>query len=258
MTNTTSPRVLFWDIETAPLIGMTWGVYEQNVIHTIQEGYILCFAYKWQGESKVNFISIRDFPLYKTDPTNDKELCQAIWDLLDEADIAVAQNGDRFDIPYVTGRFVVHNLKLPSMPKLMDTLKMAKQAGRFHTNNLDDLCRRFGIPGKVHHSGFSMWLGCMDDNNKSWKEMEKYNKQDIVSLEALYNRLLPYCKSNPAVHLAIGDPDACPRCGSKSTMMKRGFCHTSVCTYQRYQCLDCGGYSRSRVAEKVSKPVYTI
>ena len=29
------PRLLFWDVETSPILGYTFGIYETNVAHTI-------------------------------------------------------------------------------------------------------------------------------------------------------------------------------------------------------------------------------
>ena len=47
------PRVLLFDIETAPILGYVWSLWEQNVglnqIHS--DWYVLSWAAKWLGDS---------------------------------------------------------------------------------------------------------------------------------------------------------------------------------------------------------------
>lgn len=97
------PRILFIDIETAPNIGYTWGKWETDVMAFLENWYILCFSYCWLDE-KVKCVSIPDFHGYKK-TRNDKEVVKRMWDLLNEADVVVAQNGDNFDIKKINTRF---------------------------------------------------------------------------------------------------------------------------------------------------------
>ncbi len=46
------------------------------------------------------------------------------------------------------------------------------------------------------------------------------------------------------VALINGEIHACPRCAS-TDVQKRGVQRTSVSTFQRYQCNDCGAWSRA-------------
>jgi hypothetical protein len=87
----------------------------------------------------------------------------------------------------------------------------------------------------------------MNKDPAAWKVMEKYNKQDVLLLEKVYDRLLPWIKSHPNHNLFSGH--GCPNCGS-GRLQKRGFTYTTTGTFQRFQCTDCGSWSKSSKAIK--------
>jgi predicted RNA-binding Zn-ribbon protein involved in translation (DUF1610 family) len=77
--------------------------------------------------------------------------------------------------------------------------------------------------------------------------MKKYNIPDVVSTEELYLRLRPWIVGHPnlAVYNEAGEVVQCPKCGSHD-IRREGEWHTQVNTYPRFQCHDCGGWSRGR------------
>lgn len=231
-------KILLFDIETAPNLGYIWGKYEQNVIRYTKEGYMLCFAYKWLGEKTTKAYSLQDFPLYKKDKGNDKELVKKLWELFDEADIVVAHNGDHFDIRKANGYFIKAGLKPPSPYRTVDTKKQARRAFMFNSNKLDDIGDYLGIGRKMDTGGFELWEGCMAGDKDCWAKMVKYNKQDVILLENVYNRLLPWMK-----HPDIGFTGECPNCSS-CNLQRRGFAMTRKTSKQRFQCQDCGAWSQ--------------
>ena len=92
------PKILFYDIETAPNLSYVWGHYQQDVIAHEREWYVLCFAWRWGHQKKVHAISLPDFPkAYANDPENDLHVVKKLHELFEEADIIVAHNGDKFD-----------------------------------------------------------------------------------------------------------------------------------------------------------------
>lgn len=95
----TSPRILLFDLETAPNLAYVWGHYDQNVIEHVQESYILSVAYKWLGEDKVYVKALPDYKGYKPEKECDRELCKDLWKLFDEADIAIGHNCVAIDTP---------------------------------------------------------------------------------------------------------------------------------------------------------------
>ncbi len=237
---TTEPKVLIFDIETAPNLGFAWAKWEQNIIENVKDWYLLSFAYKWLGEKEVHAYALPYFKdFYKKNPEDDERLVEKLWELMDEADIVIAHNGNAFDIKKANARFLVHGLPPPKPFKTIDTKLVAKQSFKFDSNALDELGRYLGIGRKLPHTGFHLWKGCMTGDKKSWDLMVKYNKQDIVLLEEVYLKLRPWMKSFP---IARVDNGICRHCES-SYLQKRGFSYTKMYKIQRLQCYGCGAWS---------------
>lgn len=237
-------RILLVDIETKPNLSWTWGKYEQDVIAFVEECSMLSFAWKWYGESTVHAYSLPDFPLYKKDKKSDKELCRKLWELFDEADIIVAHNGDQFDIKKANAFFINNGMRRPSPYKTIDTKKVAKRYFKFNSNKLDDLGNYLGLGRKIHTGGFKLWEDCMAGDMKAWRMMVKYNKQDIVLLEQIYDKFLGWIDNHPNVNVLEARLNACPNCGT-CILQKRGFSIKSNKKVQRYQCQNvaCGKWS---------------
>ena len=235
----TKVKILFIDIETAPSLGWVWQKYDTNVIDFKSDWYVLSFAYKWAGDSEVTAVGLVDFPRYDRDRENDKQLIKKLWRLLDEADVVIGHNGDRFDLPKINTRFLTHGLQPPTPYRTVDTLKIARNNFAFDSNKLDDLGRYLGIGRKLPHTGFHLWKGCMSGDRESWATMLKYNSHDVELLEKVYYLVRAWDKKHPAVNL--GQRDTCPKCGS-TNVQKRGFNFTISSQSQRYQCKQCHGW----------------
>jgi len=232
------PKILLYDIETTPNLAYVWGKWQQDVIAYDEEWHMLSYAYKWLGEKKVYCNSLPD---YKDKAGSDKSLVKSLWKFHDEADIIIAHNGDAFDQKKSNARFLYWNLKRPSPYKSIDTLKVARKYFKFNSNKLDDLAKILSIGSKVKHTGFELWLGCMQNKAASWKTMVKYNKQDVKLLEEVYLRLRPWMNNHPNV-AALNKPEACPYCGS-SKLIYKGWKYLTTRRYRRYLCKTCHGYS---------------
>ena len=242
--NKQGPKILFYDIETSPNLSYTWGIWEQNVIAVEREWYMLSFAYKW-NDGKTQVCALPDFKLYKKDPTNDLELVRKLWELLSEADIVVAHNGDAFDNKKANSRFLFHGLPPPEPYKTVDTLKVARKYFKLNSNKLNDLGKLLNLGQKVQTGGFETWLGCMNGDPASWKIMCRYNKQDVELLYKVYQKIQGWMTNHPNVNLYSEQADSCPVCGGKH-IQKRGYGFTKLGKYQRRQCTDCGAWGRER------------
>tara|TARA_R110002051_G_scaffold240905_1_gene301287 strand:- start:4 stop:762 length:759 start_codon:yes stop_codon:yes gene_type:complete len=246
-------KILFYDIETAPNLAYVWGQYEQNVIDHEREWYMLCVSYKWDHEKRTKVCSLVDFPeTYAENPENDFHVVEKLWELLNEADIVIAHNGDKFDMRKANARFIKHGLGPASPVKSVDTLKVARRYFMFNSNKLNDVGKHLGLGEKVQTGGFQTWAGCMRGDMKSWKKMIKYAKQDVDLLCKVYLALRPWMTNHPNLNLYT-EKHGCPTCGSHS-LMRRGLRYTTVASYQTWQCNDCKSYSRSRLAEKTVRP----
>ena len=239
---TSETKILLFDIENAPNLSYTWGKWEQNVIEFKNEWYLLSFAYKWLGEKKVHSYSLPDFKLYKRDKENDRDLAKKLWDLMSRADIIVGHNSVDFDERKANARFIYHGLTPPKPYKSVDTLKVARKHFFFNSNKLGDLAKHLGLGEKEESGGFETWRGCMLGDKSAWKQMVKYNKKDIVILEKVYNKLLPWIGNHPNVNVLDEILNSCPNCGSHR-IQSRGFSFTAVSKRKRFQCQSCGKWS---------------
>ena len=231
------PKILLFDIETAPNLAYVWGKYEQDVIAFKSEWHLLSFAYKWLGDSKVQCETMQG-------QVDDGKLVKKLHKLFDEADVVIAHNGDAFDIKKGRARFAFHGLKPPSQFATVDTLKVVKRYFNLNSNRLNDLGIYFKLGEKVKHTGFDLWLGCLKNNKKSWKQLRKYNKQDVVLLEKVYKKLLPWMDRHPNI-AALRDVKGCTKCGSER-IIKDGVRANANSLQQQWKCKDCHGYFLTR------------
>lgn len=241
------PRILLFDIETAPNVVYTWGVWEQNAIDIIEDGYILCFSAKWLDDKKVISRGLINFK--GTEENKRKALIKEIWDLFDEADIIIAHNGDQFDIKKVQTQFLLYGMKSPSPFKTIDTKKVAKRYFRFDSNKLDSLGRELGIGQKLDTGGFETWKGCMVGDKKAYRKMMKYNVMDVILLENIYLKLRPYMVNHPNWNIFTDERGNCPNCGG-CKLQRRGMVKNLKSVSQRFQCQDCGAWSHSKIEKK--------
>jgi len=218
-----------------------WRAWKQNIqpSHIVQEGEVICWAAKWLDKNEIMWGSKFHNPNY----------IKGLHELIDEADILVAHNGNKFDVPVMNTAFILEGLGPPSPNKYIDTLAIARRHFKFFSNRLDYLGEFLGLGRKVEHEGFGLWLKCMDDDPEAWSKMIEYNKQDVRLLERVYRKLRPWIKTHPSV---IVDKDimapACSRCESHN-IQYRGYAVTNVSKWRRFQCQDCGGWGRVRMNE---------
>lgn len=240
-------NTFIFDIETYPLEGLAWRPYDTDIIRVLHNGYTLCWSGKWLGEKKVISSALIDFPLYKRDKRNDKEIMKVLWKCLDEADIVIGHNVDKFDVRKVNARFMIYGMNPPSPYYTVDTLKVARKAGYFDSNKLNDIAQYFGIGSKVQTGGIDLWIGCGKGDMKAWRKMIRYCNNDVVLTERVYLHLLPWITNHPSV-VGIDDTDRkCTTCGSIN-IIKRGkqMVRSGLSFYTRYSCKDCGKWLRGK------------
>jgi hypothetical protein len=253
----TGPRIVTLDIETAPFESYHWGLWDQNIgLDMVNvEWSILSYSAKWLGEDKVIYNDTGGRGIKKV--RDDKGLLQEIWNILDEADIVIAQNGQAFDIKKINARLIMNGFKPYSPIKIIDTMLVAKKHFDFTSNKLAWLSDYLTSAKKSEHKefpGFELWAECLKDNPKAWIEMKKYNCIDTLATEELYLRLRPWIVGHPnvAVYDDNNESPACPKCGSLK-VYGNGLRRTQVGTYRRFRCTDCGGHSHGRFLENTKE-----
>lgn len=243
----TTPKILVLDIETAPVLAYVWRTFKENVSwdQISTDWYILSFAAKWLGDPRV----IYHDQSRKRNVEDDRDLMKKLHRLLDQADIVIAHNGKKFDVRKIKARFILNGFEPTSPFRIIDTLLEARKEFAFTSNRLIALTDMLCTEKKLTHAkfpGFELWAQCLKGNPEAWAEMKEYNIQDVISLEELYLKLRPWMEGHPNVG-AFTDPEevTCPRCGG-THLRRAGFRFTQTGKYVRYQCNDCGGWSRGR------------
>jgi len=234
-------RKLYIDIETAPHKAYIWGLKTRYVPlgHVTEDGYILCFAYWWEGDDNIGFVSRWDH--------GHEEMIEMAWELFEEADQVVTFNGKSFDVPMLNTEFLVQRLGPPSPYFHTDLYQETKQF-RTLSSSLKYYLKILGLENKLENKGMELWDGVMRGNRADQKLMEEYNVQDVEIMPELYEVLYPWLKGVPNEGLYMERSESgklrC-RCGSEKLRFK-GYKRTKVLTYKQHLCLDCGSYMRER------------
>ena len=186
-------KILLLDIETTPMQVYTWGLWDQNIgiNQIIKHTEMMCFGAKWLGKKQVTFKSAHHH--------GKQEMLETLHKMMDEADILVGWNSAAFDHKHIRREFLEAGLAPPSDTKDLDLMSIVKANFLFPSNKLDYVAQKLGVGAKVKHSGFELWIECMAGNDKAWREMKKYQIQDVELLDKLYDVLLPWLPGKASV-----------------------------------------------------------
>ena len=248
-------KLLTVDIETQRSIVETFDLhpYAIGIDRVRVPARMLCFAAKWHDEEEVQFFSAWDEDRrFNVKPKQYREMIQAGWDLLNEADVVVTWNGNRFDLQWFEGEFGRLEMGPPSPYKSLDLFVVAKRKfGRsLMSLKLDWSARQWLGDRKVNHGGTDLWedirYGTKEEQDAAKALMMEYNIHDTVLTEGLLDRYRAWT----GVNFSVYDPDnadrtVCPRCESPN-LHKRGTFYTTDYAYPRYRCVDCGAWSRGK------------
>ena len=85
------PKILFFDVELAPILGHVWRLFDQNVgLNQIEsDWYLLSFCAKWAHSDEIYYFDQSK----QEDIEDDYNLLLQLWKLLNEADIVIGHNG---------------------------------------------------------------------------------------------------------------------------------------------------------------------
>jgi len=190
------PKILVFDIETSPIEALVWNVWDENIQpdRLLKDWNVICWSAKWLDGSRMFSDRLTSKEAIAGD---DKRIVKSLRDMLDEADIVVAHNGDKFDIRKIQTRFLFHNMPFPSAYESFDTLKVCRREFGITYNKLDYVCSFLGLKGKMSTGGQELWNSCRLGNVQSLLKMSRYCDNDVRILESLFKRLIPYIRTNP-------------------------------------------------------------
>jgi DNA polymerase III epsilon subunit-like protein len=206
---------------------------------------MLSFAFKVQGEKRIHYHCLADYPGYSKNKTDDKALVTDLYRLVFcNADVLVGHNIDRFDSRKSKARFLAHGLPPPPPVKTIDTLKIARRVFKLDSNRLAAVGEYLGLGGKATTTGWKLWQSCIEGDLAAYKQMGIYNRRDVDLLEQVYNRLAPWQPNAPY----LGSP-GCPSCHS-DRIQRRGVNVNKAGKVPRFQCSDCGHWFSGKCYEK--------
>lgn len=248
---TYDPKILILDIETSPQAALIFGLFNKyiGIEHTDEDWFMFSWAAKWIGDDKVFGDVLNSEEAVNQD---DCRIAESLYNIVNDADIIVAHNADKFDIPRMKLRFLVNGFPPPLPFQVVDTLKVWKREFGSTSNRLDYLNRNvLKIEGKKETVGFNLWKRCYHGDADALRDMYEYNRQDVVALEENYLIIRSWIHSHPNLSL-ITHTDCCPNCGSKDYSETKSVYRTSVSEFIVHRCNNCDAIFRSR-SNNISK-----
>ena len=240
----TSPKVLVVDIETCPIIASVWGLWKQDIQpdRIIHDWCVLTWSAKWLNDNEIYYGKITPAEVARRD---DKRIIKEIWAFIEDADVLIAHNGEKFDFPRLNTRFILNGLNPPLSYQVIDTLKLARRKFSFTSNKLDYIGQILGLGGKIK-TEFDLWKRAVAGEQEAIDLMCTYNQRDVTLLEEVYLKIGRWMPSHPNLGVYVDDNHTmCPACTSTDVVWK-GY-YTTLCgRYSTYRCNHCGFIGRSR------------
>jgi DNA polymerase elongation subunit (family B) len=223
-------KVLVLDIEWKPTKAYVWGPFKQYISdpQIIEFGGLLCVGAKWLGSKKVYLFSEWEH--------GHKEMIEKTYELMNEADVIIGFNSDKFDIPKLLGEGLLHGIPPVAPTTSIDLYKASKKFGYFRSS-LAHVSMLLDIGKKIEHEGFALWVKVINGDETAQRRMARYCGQDVRLTERLYLKIRPYIRNHP--HLGQTGASECPSCGGKHNH-SRGTVRTRLYKKFRLQCQDCG------------------
>lgn len=145
----------------------------------------------WDFKDKISITYNKDGSPRVTGGGDDRKMMKAIRDRLEDFDLVIAQNGDRFDLPVFQERLAI--LGLPPLRNIitLDTLKLSRRSFRTHSHSLDAQAKKLGFGGKDKQD-MSDAIATMLNHPEKSKIRLDYNARDVHLLKKIFWRLCDY------------------------------------------------------------------
>lgn len=226
------PRVMVYDIECNNL--------------KADFGWILCASWMMLDETKPHTISLRHFPRWKNDPTNDRDVVAALLEVLKTADVLVGHYAPRFDRKFINTRLLKWDLPpLPPVPHV-DTWRLARENLALSSNRLKSIERFFEFDTmddgvKKTDLSADAWRRAPTGHLPSLKYVEDHCEADVIQTKKVYLKLRSVSTTHPNLCVPA-EWDGCPICGAQGTLEFDGTRIARTGVAERYFCKACKGY----------------
>jgi uncharacterized protein YprB with RNaseH-like and TPR domain len=154
-------------------------------------GILLSYCIKeLDGEILGEVISPREL----RSPKLDERIVKKCIEDMRRFDRIITYYGTGFDIPFIRTRSLLYGLDFPIYKEIKhtDVFYWAKTKLCLHRKRLQVVCDFLGIPAKEHPMTPNQWTTALTGNKDSLDYIFTHNKEDVVSLEEVYKRLLSY------------------------------------------------------------------
>lgn len=224
--NLTTPKVLSFDLESCG----------PNALRS-DLGIVIVFGFKWLHEKRANVFTLTKGALRNFD---DRNLLIEASKLFEQADLLVGHFASVFDRRFIQGRLLIN--ELPPIPptKLRDTCLIARSVANFSSNRLKHLAKILNLKHqKLENNWPDAWFDVMRGDMKVLAELAAYCAGDVLAVEELYKRLLPFDNAHPRI---VTDRSVCGMCSGP--IEYRGYALANANRYRRYVCKNCGHWAR--------------
>ena len=238
------PKILYYDIETTPLLAYIWRCGKQVVRHnqlakSNKKYDIICITYCWNDGKPAKSL---DWGYLEQDSS---KMIEKFDEIIREADITIGKNSDSFDVKHINTLRMLSGL--PGMPEWSmytdDLQKQMKKHFYLPSYSLDYFSELLGFGGKMKME-FSDWIHIVEqtrgEGRKRFAKMIEYGKKDVEDTRAIWE----HCEKHftpkfNANHLNKGM--VCSNCGSEN-IRKNGTRYRGQTKYQHFYCNGHGGY----------------
>ena len=226
------PRILMLDTEF--MHPKAWRGFSAEV------GLVYCMCSKWYGKKKVIIHRVDDYGInfFKAE----KYMLKEMKETLEQADIWVSWYGIKCDIPQINTRLMHHGLGILPNIKHIDLWKTCKYKLALGSNSMKNVSEWLGFAERKTPLKLQEWYLALHGNKKAMNSIVRHCIADIRVLEEGYERLLPLVSPRVSLNAITGDKDACPKCGVRGKLQKRGWNYAQVMRTRRFQCTACGSW----------------
>lgn len=218
-------KILIWDIEC----------------HTFRfkadQGFMICSGFKEVGKPGVEILQRDNI---RKNPLDDRRLVLAIKKRLLEADMVVTHNGKWFDLPWLNSRLMHWGYNPITTLPHYDTCEVAYKKMRVK-NSLESLGQFLGCKVKKTPTDMNDWLLAGGGNPKAQRKIVVHNIADVKLTEEVYMKMRVFGFKHPNLASVNDDPNQCPICQKKGTLVKDGMIYGAVNRAQRYECVKAKG-----------------
>lgn len=222
-------KILSWDLECSGL--------------NADYGVILCAGYKTVGTGKPNVMSVLDYNGVDL-LAREKKLIKDFSAVLLDSDCWLTWYGTFFDIPFINSRLLYHRLPtLPANYAHIDGWKVSRNRLKLRNNRLNTVQEFLGTKTAKDAVLGPVWVRAVSGDPKALQYIINHCRKDVQALDEAYHLLRPLILDHPNRGLVDGR-GGCGVCGH-SKLQRRGYHITRTRKYQRWQCMECGSWSKS-------------